>query len=96
MVPAFDKAAFSQEIGAIGPVVETDFGYHVVQVTKRQDAGLTPLAEVSDKIRSYLDGQSREKKFGAYLKTLRPAATIVYPEAAKDGKNEAVKAPESK
>lgn len=85
MVPEFEKATFTQEIGAIGPVVETQFGYHVVQVTKRQAAGMTPLDEVSGRIREYLVSQAREKRFGAYLKTLRAAATtaIVYPDGVK-------------
>jgi peptidyl-prolyl cis-trans isomerase C len=82
MVPAFEKAAFEQEVGAIGPVVETEFGYHVVQVTKRTPAGVTPLSDVSAKIREHLEGQSREKKFAEYVKGLRTAATIVYPAGA--------------
>ncbi len=84
MVPAFEQAAFSQDVGAIGPVVETEFGYHVVQVTKKLPGGVTPLAEVSDKIREFLVSQSREKRFVEYLKTLRSKATIVYPNAGKD------------
>ena len=88
MVPEFEKAAFTQEVGAIGPVVETQFGYHVVQVTKRQAAGVTPLPEVSDKIREFLKSQAREKRFGAYLKTLRATAAIVYPNAGKDAGND--------
>ena len=32
MVPSFEEAAFSQEVGEIGPVVETDYGFHVIQV----------------------------------------------------------------
>lgn len=82
MVPEFEKASFSQEVGAIGPVVETQFGYHVVQVTKRQEAGVTPLSEVSEKIREHLSAQKRQKTFAAYLKTLRGPAKIEYPRAA--------------
>lgn len=82
MVPPFEKAVFEQEIGAIGPVVETDFGFHVVKVTKRQPAGVTPLTEVSGKIKEHLDMQSREKKFADYVKGLRSSAAIVYPQAA--------------
>jgi peptidyl-prolyl cis-trans isomerase C len=86
MVPAFEAAAFGQEIGAIGPVVETPFGYHVVQVMKRQPAGITPIADVSDKIRQHLTMRTREKQFETYLKTLRTGATIVYAGAADAAK----------
>jgi parvulin-like peptidyl-prolyl isomerase len=33
MLPQFEAAAFCQRIGEIGPVVETVFGYHIIQVT---------------------------------------------------------------
>jgi parvulin-like peptidyl-prolyl isomerase len=46
MVKPFAEAAFSQKIGEIGPVVETDFGFHVIKVTARNEAkagsGATP------------------------------------------------------
>ncbi len=33
MVPEFENAAFSMEVGATSDVVETDFGYHLIQRT---------------------------------------------------------------
>ncbi|SCA54794.1 Parvulin-like peptidyl-prolyl isomerase [Candidatus Terasakiella magnetica] len=33
MVPEFEQAAFSMEVGATSDVVETDFGYHLIQRT---------------------------------------------------------------
>ena len=33
MVPEFDAAAFNMEVGSTSDVVETDFGYHLLQRT---------------------------------------------------------------
>lgn len=33
MVPEFEQAAFNMEVGATSDVVETDFGYHLIQRT---------------------------------------------------------------
>lgn len=33
MVPAFEQAAFGLDVGATSGVVETDFGYHLIQRT---------------------------------------------------------------
>lgn len=76
MVPAFEEAAFSQEIGAIGPVVRTPFGFHIIQVTSRDKAGKMPQEEASSKIREYLDGKKKNEKFGGLVDTLRATAEI--------------------
>ncbi len=35
MVPEFDRVVFSGEVGKVMGPVKTQFGYHLVQVTKR-------------------------------------------------------------
>ena len=38
MVKPFEDAAFSQKVGDIGPVVESQFGFHIIKVTAHNDA----------------------------------------------------------
>ncbi len=38
MDQAFETAAFSQAVGALGPVIQTRFGYHVIKVTAHTSA----------------------------------------------------------
>jgi peptidyl-prolyl cis-trans isomerase D len=52
MVPAFESAAFALNVGAISEVVTTDFGYHLIRLTARQDAQIKPLADVIEEVRA--------------------------------------------
>ncbi len=37
MVKPFEEAAFTSPIGVIGPVIETQFGYHIIEVLERTE-----------------------------------------------------------
>ncbi|MDQ6965740.1 MAG: peptidylprolyl isomerase [Mariprofundaceae bacterium] len=37
MVPEFDKVVFSAEVGTVQGPVQTQFGYHLLEVTSRTD-----------------------------------------------------------
>jgi peptidyl-prolyl cis-trans isomerase D len=50
MVPEFDKAAFSQTVGKIGDLVQTQFGFHIIKVEDKHAASVKPLADVKDQI----------------------------------------------
>ncbi|HIE11585.1 MAG TPA: hypothetical protein EYP62_08225 [Kiritimatiellae bacterium] len=82
-VPAFEEAAFSQKIGEIGPVVETRFGYHIIQVTDHQPAREMPLEEVHDAIRASLTQSKQRQAASDYIEQLRSAAAIQYSQDAE-------------
>ena len=46
MAPAFEKSAFSLKPGEMSDVVETEFGYHIIKTTEKNDAGTMPFQEV--------------------------------------------------
>lgn len=80
MVPPFDNAVFTQKIGEIGPVVVTQFGYHIIKVEKRTEAGMTPLADIKTKLQAFLDNQKKMQVAQAYIKSLHDTAKITYAE----------------
>ncbi|HMO50712.1 MAG TPA: peptidylprolyl isomerase [Kiritimatiellia bacterium] len=80
MVPEFEAAAFSQEIGAVGDVVETQFGFHLIKVTERNEPGMTPFEEIKEQLGQYLTNQKQQQAAQTYLQELREAATVTYPD----------------
>ncbi|HPK53122.1 MAG TPA: peptidylprolyl isomerase [Smithellaceae bacterium] len=75
-VKPFEDAAFSQEVNAVGPVVTTNYGYHIIQVLQRNEKKTVALEELKDKISAYLEEQKQTQAFDALSKKLREKATI--------------------
>jgi peptidyl-prolyl cis-trans isomerase C len=76
MVPEFEVAAFSQEIGEVGPLIETQFGYHILKVSDRQEEGAMEFETVKDQIGPYLTNQKKQQAVSEYVKSLHDSATI--------------------
>jgi peptidyl-prolyl cis-trans isomerase C len=76
MVPEFELAAFTQETNEVGDVIETSFGYHIIQVTERQDEGTVNFDEAQESILTFLSGQKKQQAISDFIQTLRDSATI--------------------
>lgn len=76
-VKPFEDAAFTQEIKAIGPVITTEYGYHLIQVLEKNAPKTVALDEVKEKIAAYLEQQKHSEAFNVLLKQLRAKAKIV-------------------
>ena len=59
MVPEFANAAFSMKPNTISDLVKTSYGYHIIKVTDRMEAGKTPFVKVKDEIKFYLETQKQ-------------------------------------
>ena len=74
-VPEFEKAAFSLPKGSTSELVESSYGFHIIQVEDKQDAHLKTLEEVRAQIEPVLKHekavQSAEAKATALLSQAR-------------------------
>ena len=76
MVPAFEDAAFSQTVGAVGEVVETQFGFHLIKVSEHNTAKTLEFDEVKTRISDILYSQKQQDAVKEYVDGLRSKASI--------------------
>lgn len=50
MVPEFDAAVFSMNVGDISEVVETDYGYHIIKLNEIQPSAFQSFEEVKEQL----------------------------------------------
>lgn len=79
MVPPFDKVAFAMETGKISDLVETRFGYHIIKVTDRKEAGTTSFEQAKAGLIQQLTQKKQTEMTNKYVDSLKAAANIVYP-----------------
>ncbi len=78
MVKPFEEAAFALSSNEISPVVETEFGYHIIQLQAHTDARTVPLAEVHDSIKTFLRQRDEQTAFEPLIAKLKKDAKITY------------------
>ncbi|MBQ0132637.1 MAG: peptidylprolyl isomerase, partial [Comamonas sp.] len=63
MVPEFEQAAFSLDKGAISGLVESEFGFHIIQVTDIKKPQAPSFESVRERILNDLKDQQAQSKF---------------------------------
>jgi peptidyl-prolyl cis-trans isomerase C len=77
-VPEFDEAAFDAEEGEILGPIETDFGFHVIEVTDIQEEGETPLEEATPQIEEELTRRNQAAGFEEWIQSELDARNVKY------------------
>lgn len=75
MVPAFEAAMASTGVDEISQPVQTQFGWHIVQVLERRDEDMTAQA-MRNKAMDYLHNRKYQEELDAWLRQIRDEAFV--------------------
>jgi len=76
MVRKFEEAAFALQVGEISDVVETEYGYHIIQCVEKKAAEKKNLEEIRDYLRNFIIQKKMEERYEKWLRRLRDTASI--------------------
>ena len=81
MVPDFERVAFALARGEISQPVKTQYGWHVILVTERQDGERKPFDQVKDQIKATLRNKALQESVQGRMEALKQQANLVIDEA---------------
>ncbi len=84
MVKEFADAAFKMKPNTISDLVHTSFGYHIIKVTDRMEAGTTPYVKVKDDLKFFLETQKQIAVLKKLTTRLMKEADIKYLDPSYD------------
>lgn len=71
MVPEFENAAFAMNVGDISEPVKTQFGYHLIHLTAKFDAGTVPFEQVKDNLTQKVLMDKQQAAYASKLNQLK-------------------------
>jgi parvulin-like peptidyl-prolyl isomerase len=78
MVPEFEKAAFETPVGKVTEPVKSKFGYHIIKVEDRHNAGQQSFETMKAEIVDKLTKDRRQEAFQKWILDARKKASVTY------------------
>lgn len=75
MVPEFDEAVFSMEVGSVSAPVKTQFGYHLIKLISKQEASTYVYDEIKAQLADMVNQEKKQAAFQSKINQLK----ILYP-----------------
>lgn len=76
MVKPFEETAFSMKIGEISEPVKTEYGYHIIKVTDKEEESMFSFADIKEQIRRVLLNQRQVEALNKFVNDLRENAEV--------------------
>ncbi|MBQ8525443.1 MAG: peptidyl-prolyl cis-trans isomerase [Clostridia bacterium] len=71
MVPEFDEACFTMEVGEMRGPVKTQFGYHIIKLTAKNEAQAMSFEEVKDGLKQQLLTERQQNAYESKINQLK-------------------------
>jgi len=75
----FDDALEKMKVGEVSGLVESIYGYHIIQLNDKRPPRQIPFEELRAKIKAELIGNEKMRLTGLWMSGLRSKAVITYP-----------------